>query len=790
MSWKKILNLETILMITITVFLASSVINYLDHEPRWMLLLGPGLAAVFFFARPKTALLLLFFLSTAYLSAAHYFEALAREILLFADNFQAELQAWGGIYDFPGELLTITMALPIIFVLVYLQLHLISKDQNDWPLILLGFMVYLWLWFQRYPRAETDLIIFFTLAFPLSALLYARTRNQKILLSYKTGLLSLGVLCSLLVIFAPYQSPVYYDDVFAYLRSNLPALQSLQREADEISWSFPGTAQVIPGTERQVGYSPGGELGGGLTNSTQPVLDVQLLEGALPRSLYLRGRASDYYTGRSWQTSDLGTAADLETAFRDSSVYHNEVKLQVSYLRPEEDLFGLFPTTAVEILDEEPTSLEYRLDIMGNIRVHPESFTGTYALTGKTITPVDLRTREHRPELVKDSTRLSPFLQLPPELPQRLRELAGEITAGAETELEKVEKIKDYLKQFPYRTDTPGPPAEEDFVDHFLFEQQEGYCSYYASAMAVLLRTQEIPARYVLGYRVPVDNHQEALPGTDSSTPLIQVRQNHAHAWVEVFLQGHGWVAFEPTQPYEILGTMEDGAAEDPEESPAEDFQEVEGDPADRELGEEHSAEVDESEEMEGAEETETAAEQETVMDGDTTEEERDGAPGTENGGAPGDETTRTETSSTEADSEHNFPLGGWLFILLGTFSIGSWYVYQEFSYAKNPVDLYRKIIRLRSFFQQAPRPGETPGQIIAHLQQELPELAEDFEHMKDSYHLSYYSTRKEAAVEYGENLRTLPFKTARLYLQKRGLLHLARNLLGTFKNPEKPPRA
>ncbi len=784
MSWKKILTLETALVLVITAFLASSVINYLGHEPRWFLLMAAGLAAVFFFARPKTALLLLFFLSTACLLAARYFEVLTREILLIAHNFTAELQAWESIYYFPGELLTLTFSLLAIFVLVFLQLHLISKNQNDWPLILLGFAVYLWLWVQHYPGAEMDLIIFFTLAFPLSALLHARTLSSKILLSYKTGLLSLGVLCSLLIFLTPYRTPVYYDDVFTFLRSNLPALQSLQRQVSETALSLTESGQVVPGTESQVGYSPGGELGGGLTDSTRPVLEVELLEGTLPRSLYLRGQTSDYYTGRSWQTSDLGTVADLDTAFQDGVVYDNEVKMRVSYLRPENDLFGLFPTTAIALLDAEDASLEYRLDVMGNIGVHPDNFTGSYNLTGKTITPVDLRTLEPQPELVKESSPFSPFLQLPPDLPQRVTDLSDEITLGAETELDKVEKIKEYLKEFPYQVDTPAPPAGQDFVDYFLFEQQEGYCSYYASAMAVLLRIQNIPARYVLGYRVPTGDDLVVLPGNEGSPPPLQVKQNHAHAWVEVFLQGYGWVAFEPTRPFRILGALGDSSEDEDQDEGSRE----EEDQPDRE--EEEAAAEGEEDREEAEEDTAAGEAQETGPNGEQLDEKEDGALGAENGRRPDGGETDGGTSPAEEGSESVFPRGGWFFILTGTFLIGSWYVYQEFSYAKNPVDLYRKIIRLRSLFNRPPRPGETPSQIVAHLKKELPELSEDLEQMKQSYHISYYSTGEDTAAEYRENLRSLPIKTARLYLKKRGLPQLAKGLLGKLNGPERSPRA
>ena len=93
------------------------------------------------------------------------------------------------------------------------------------------------------------------------------------------------------------------------------------------------------------------------------------------------------------------------------------------------------------------------------------------------------------------------YLQLPASLPQRVRELASRLTAGAATSYEKAMRIQSYLRStYPYKLDTPPPPAGMDVVDYFLFQAPGGFCSYYASAMAVLLRSQGVPARVASGY--------------------------------------------------------------------------------------------------------------------------------------------------------------------------------------------------------------------------------------------------------------------------------------------------
>lgn len=133
------------------------------------------------------------------------------------------------------------------------------------------------------------------------------------------------------------------------------------------------------------------------------------------------------------------------------------------------------------------------------------------------------------------------YLQLPP-LDPRIPELARQITANAPTAYDKAAAIEQYLRtRLGYTLDLSGtPPA--DPLAHFLFERRAGHCEYFAAAMAVMLRTLEIPARYVNGF----------LPGeyNDVGGDYI-VRASDAHSWVEVFFGEYGWIAFDPTPPGE-----------------------------------------------------------------------------------------------------------------------------------------------------------------------------------------------------------------------------------------------
>lgn len=133
----------------------------------------------------------------------------------------------------------------------------------------------------------------------------------------------------------------------------------------------------------------------------------------------------------------------------------------------------------------------------------------------------------------------SHYLQLPESVPQRVLDLTNRITVGAESPYSKAVRIETYLRNtYPYTLDVPSPPPGRDVVDYFLFEAPGGFCSYYASAMTVMLRAAGVPARLVTGY---------AMGEYEPANNAFHVVASDAHAWVEVYFTDYGWVEFEPT---------------------------------------------------------------------------------------------------------------------------------------------------------------------------------------------------------------------------------------------------
>ncbi len=130
------------------------------------------------------------------------------------------------------------------------------------------------------------------------------------------------------------------------------------------------------------------------------------------------------------------------------------------------------------------------------------------------------------------------YTQLPEDLPRRVRDLGALLATRADTPYDRAKAIEEHLADFSYSFEIDPPPYDADGVDYFLFDSQAGYSEYFASSMAVLLRTMGIPARIATGY-TPGDKVQ----GQD----LYIVIDSDSHAWVEVYFPDHGWIAFEPT---------------------------------------------------------------------------------------------------------------------------------------------------------------------------------------------------------------------------------------------------
>jgi protein-glutamine gamma-glutamyltransferase len=129
------------------------------------------------------------------------------------------------------------------------------------------------------------------------------------------------------------------------------------------------------------------------------------------------------------------------------------------------------------------------------------------------------------------------YLQLP-RLDPRILPLATQVSSSATNSYDKAVLLERYLKtHYGYTLKLPGSPVADPLAN-FLFERRQGHCEYFASSMAVMLRTLGIPARVVNGFRSDEFN---------DVTGNYVVRAKDAHSWVEAYFPGYGWITFDPT---------------------------------------------------------------------------------------------------------------------------------------------------------------------------------------------------------------------------------------------------
>lgn len=297
----------------------------------------------------------------------------------------------------------------------------------------------------------------------------------------------------------------------------------------------------------------GGRLGGPIIMGNTPVMEV-----TSDGPLYLSGSVRDTYTGSSWtQSSPSVQVLEAESKHSYSvSPYSQELSGKQGYFMR---YYGWNQKTAtINTLDSRTRTFftpafSTQLSLSSDIPVRQNSYGNL-----STARPLEKST-QYELEYIGwnyssayfsaileqdgsgNGAEMEQYLVLPRSLPERVRELAAELTVQEATDYAKIKALEQYLYRFPYTLTPDSIPPGEDFVDYFLFTGQEGYCVYYASALAVMGRCVGIPTRYVEGYVTPMERN-----GSGSYT----VTSAQAHAWTEIWFPSLGWVQFEPTAPY------------------------------------------------------------------------------------------------------------------------------------------------------------------------------------------------------------------------------------------------
>jgi len=138
--------------------------------------------------------------------------------------------------------------------------------------------------------------------------------------------------------------------------------------------------------------------------------------------------------------------------------------------------------------------------------------------------------------------------------------LSQEITEGLTNDIDKAQAIETYLRTNYQYSETPEFNEDKDIVSQFLFEKKVGFCQQFASSMVLLLRAQNIPSRFVIGYVAPeIEDDYDEIPeeilyrDQVPRDPYKHVYDSNAHAWVEVYYPSFGWIQFEPTPSQNLV---------------------------------------------------------------------------------------------------------------------------------------------------------------------------------------------------------------------------------------------
>lgn len=280
--------------------------------------------------------------------------------------------------------------------------------------------------------------------------------------------------------------------------------------------------------------------GGRLLPNPQVVLRIEFPDGkpANTNALHWRGRSFDTFDDGEWRrTRSLwASARGSDTSAVTPTVMRQQITAaELGSTRP---VFGLHEIQAVRSDD---------------FRFEAERYpSGDYRYNGVDDPVYTVYSNVARPsstQLDTDSGAIAPsvtpYLQRPAASP-RLVALADSLSRGRVTIADKVRAVEEYLQPFTYTLDLPRT-ARETSLEYFLFDRRQGHCEYFSTAMAVLLRMMGVPARNVNGF---LGGEWNAVGG------FLNVTQNQAHSWVEVWYPKYGWIEYDPT-PASLSGVAE-----------------------------------------------------------------------------------------------------------------------------------------------------------------------------------------------------------------------------------------
>lgn len=433
----------------------------------------------------------------------------------------------------------VTIVQAACWLAAYAAAYAIYRWHNPWLAILPGGIVLLANVALQRGHPTAALVVFLFGALLLVARLYlqrlqADWNRERVeypeFISLDAGQLTLGLLAALVI--------------GAWLLPSANEARSIANIYDSLTAPFTGRSGAFDRLFHNITGSGGGRLhdfGDHLPIRGDISLGSRrLYEVVAPDVGFLRGTSYDEYTGVGWKSSDRDSRrveGDL-AAPADVAEFQARagISIQVTVVDPDDAIltFGLPLGTNETVNAKAPEGIPWDIETLDVARGLREGDTYNSFGSISVATPEQLRAAgtQYPPEI------LDRYLQLPDDLPERVRGEALRVAGAAANPYDAALLVEEYIRTFPYSTQVPATPHNRDAVDFFLFDLRAGYFDYTASAMAVMLRTLGIPARVAVGY---------ALDPVDGNETRYIVRKNDSYTWVEVFFPGYGWVNFNPT---------------------------------------------------------------------------------------------------------------------------------------------------------------------------------------------------------------------------------------------------
>lgn len=295
----------------------------------------------------------------------------------------------------------------------------------------------------------------------------------------------------------------------------------------------------------QTGFQPNpSSLGGPISLNKQKVMEVK----SDYRS-YLRGAVKDTYEDNNWTSKKTyyASAKDIDLSRSLSSLLYNissrkTTTMEIKYTNLNtKTLFIPYYPKSLSLPADHSISINANTEMISDKAL---SLNHSYKVNTANVDFASIYLATQGRNSNRRFHTLSPeertlYTALPDSVPERVKNLALEITEPYDIPYNKAKVLQEYLIQsYPYSLSPKKPPGNRDFVDYFLFDEQKGYCTYFASSIAVMARAVGIPSRYVIGY---------AMPPNPNANNVYEITNEFAHAWAEVFIENIGWIPMEAT---------------------------------------------------------------------------------------------------------------------------------------------------------------------------------------------------------------------------------------------------